>query len=204
MTARWQLCTYMDYSLSEDLFFLSFPRPHFCIVRHHRCETGNGLAFQFFFCWAVWLVGLGVGVYRGFPSTPPLALLGGVLWSTGNLLSVPAIKLIGLGLSLLIWGISNMCVGWASSTFGILGVEKQQVSKPVLNYAGAATALLALLVYLVRVFELIGPVGGTQRYPVIGPEGWFLVLGFVLASATALLVTAALTLVTAYRLTREL
>lgn len=149
MTARWQLCTYMDYSLSEDLFFLSFPRPHFCLVRHHRCETGNGLAFQFFFCWAVWLVGLGVGVYRGFPSTPPLALLGGVLWSTGNLLSVPAIKLIGLGLSLLIWGISNMCVGWVSSTFGILGVEKQQVSKPVLNYAGAATALLALLVYLV-------------------------------------------------------
>jgi len=63
---------------------------------------------------------------------------------------------------------------------------------------------LAVVVYLVRVFELIGPVGGTQQYPVIGPEGWFLVLGFVLASATALLVTAALTLVTAYRLTREL
>lgn len=64
--------------------------------------------------------------------------------------------------------------------------------------------VLAVLVYLVRVFELLGPVGGTQRYPVIGPEGWFLVLGFVLASATALLVTAALTLATAYRLTREL
>jgi hypothetical protein len=47
-------------------------------------------------------------------------------------------------------------------------------------------------------------VGGTQQYPGIGPEGWFLLLGFVLASATALLVAAILTLVTAYRLTREL
>jgi len=67
-----------------------------------------------------------------------------------------------------------------------------------------AGVALAVAVYLVRVFELIGPVGGTQRYPGIGPEGWFLLLGFVLASATALLVAAALTLVTAYRVTREL
>jgi hypothetical protein len=63
---------------------------------------------------------------------------------------------------------------------------------------------LAVAVYLVRVFELVGPVGGTQRYPGIGPEGWFLILGFVLASATALLVAGILTLVTAYRLTRDL
>lgn len=63
---------------------------------------------------------------------------------------------------------------------------------------------LAVLVYLVRVFELAGPVAATQRYPVVGPEGWFLVLGFVLASATALLVTALLTAATAYRRTREL
>lgn len=68
----------------------------------------------------------------------------------------------------------------------------------------AAGVALAALGYLVRVFELVGPVGGTQRYPVVGPEGWFLVLGFVLASATALLVTAALTAVRAYRLTRRL
>jgi len=67
-----------------------------------------------------------------------------------------------------------------------------------------AGVALAVFVYLVRVFELIGPVAGTQAYPVLGPEGWFLVLGFVLASATALLVTGLLTAVTAYRLTREL
>jgi hypothetical protein len=65
-----------------------------------------------------------------------------------------------------------------------------------------AGAALAVLVYLVRVFELLGPVAGTQTYPLVGPAGWFLLLGFVLASATALLVTTILTAATAYRLAR--
>ncbi|WP_251341726.1 DUF7536 family protein [Haloplanus halophilus] len=68
----------------------------------------------------------------------------------------------------------------------------------------AAGAVLAVLVYLVRVFELLGPNAGTQRYPFVGPEGWFLLLGVVLASATALLVTTALTAATAVRLARRL
>jgi hypothetical protein len=63
---------------------------------------------------------------------------------------------------------------------------------------------LAVVVYLFRVLELLGPFAGTRQYPVIGAEGWFLLLAFVLASATALLVTALLTVVSAYRLSREL
>lgn len=63
-------------------------------------------------------------------------------------------------------------------------------------------ALFALSVYLARVLELWGPFRGTREYPVIGPEGWFLLLAFVLASATAMLVTAALTVVSAYRMAR--
>jgi len=71
--------------------------------------------------------------------------------------------------------------------------------------AGVAAGIaLAALVYLVRVFELLGPVTATQRYPLLGPEGWFLGLAFVLASATALFVTTALTAVTAARLARRL
>ncbi|WP_372911374.1 hypothetical protein [Salinigranum sp.] len=63
---------------------------------------------------------------------------------------------------------------------------------------------LAVAVYLFRVLELFGPFAGTRQYPFLGPEGWFLLLAFVLASATALLVTALLTVVSAYRLSREL
>ena len=63
---------------------------------------------------------------------------------------------------------------------------------------------LAVAVYLFRVLELLGPFAGTRQYPFLGAEGWFLLLAFVLASATALLVTALLTVVSAYRLSREL
>ncbi|WP_251329179.1 DUF7536 family protein [Haloplanus pelagicus] len=82
-------------------------------------------------------------------------------------------------------------------------VEALRVRRNATVGLGVGTAL-ALLVYLVRTFELLGPNAGTQRYPVIGPEGWFLVLGVVLASATALLVTAALTAATAVRVSRRL
>lgn len=66
----------------------------------------------------------------------------------------------------------------------------------------AAGVALAATMYLVRVFELVGPFRGTRQYPVVGPEGWFLLLAVVLATTTALLVTTLLTLVTAYRLAR--
>ncbi len=67
--------------------------------------------------------------------------------------------------------------------------------------AGLASGVgLAVVVYLVRVFELLGPTGGGRSYPVVGPAGWFAVLGFVLAVATALLVTTLLTALRAYRL----
>ncbi|MFB6252604.1 MAG: hypothetical protein ABEI27_13135 [Halobellus sp.] len=63
---------------------------------------------------------------------------------------------------------------------------------------------LAAVAYLARVLELLGPFAGTREYPVLGPEGWFLILAFVLATSTALLVASILTVVEAVRRTREL
>jgi hypothetical protein len=67
-----------------------------------------------------------------------------------------------------------------------------------------AGVVLAVGAYLARVLEVFGTFAGTREYPVLGPEGWFLVLAFVLATSTALLVAAALTIVEMVRLTREL
>lgn len=64
--------------------------------------------------------------------------------------------------------------------------------------------LLAVGAYAFRVLEVVGPFDGTRQYPLLGPEGWFLGLALVLASATALLVTGALTVASAYRLAKEL
>jgi hypothetical protein len=63
--------------------------------------------------------------------------------------------------------------------------------------------LVALGAYLFRVLEVAGPFGGTRQYPVVGPEGWFLMLAVVLAAALGLLVTGVLTAVSAYRLVKR-
>jgi len=62
---------------------------------------------------------------------------------------------------------------------------------------------VAVVAYVVRVFELFGPVVTTREYPVIGPEGWFLMLAVVFAVATALLVMLVLTGVRVARLAKE-
>lgn len=76
------------------------------------------------------------------PKFHPFAMIGGVIWATGNftscdslfkrqssvalimdadrfsagnLAAVPVIKSIGLGLGILIWGSSSLMMGWASS-----------------------------------------------------------------------------------------
>lgn len=75
-------------------------------------------------------------------------MAGGALWCTGNLISVPCIKLVGMGLAILLWGITNMLVGWASGTFGLFGLDATPAKDEPLNYAGVAVALLSLVVYL--------------------------------------------------------
>lgn len=62
--------------------------------------------------------------------------------------------------------------------------------------------LLAVGVYLVRALELLGPVGGTREFPVLGADGYFLLLAVVLASATALFVATLLTVAAAVRVLR--
>lgn len=69
---------------------------------------------------------------------------------------------------------------------------------------GAAVGVaLAAAMYAVRVLELFGPFQGTRQFPVLGPEGWFLLLAFVLATTTAMLVTTVLTLFSVVSLARK-
>jgi hypothetical protein len=80
-------------------------------------------------------------------------------------------------------------------------VERLRVRRNGL--AGAAVGVLAAAgLYAVRVGELLGPFAGRQSFPVIGPEGWFLVLALVLASSTAVIVATLLTLATGYAVVR--
>uniref|UniRef100_A0A6B2LA77 EamA domain-containing protein n=1 Tax=Arcella intermedia TaxID=1963864 RepID=A0A6B2LA77_9EUKA len=84
---------------------------------------------------------------RGFPQFEPLAMLGGFLWCTGNIMVVPIIRCIGLSMGMLIWGLVNLLMGWCSGTFGLFGLHKEEVKNPGLNYAGAAIAVLSVFAF---------------------------------------------------------
>lgn len=65
---------------------------------------------------------------------------------------------------------------------------------------GAAVGLaLGAAAYLFRIAEPWGAAGDAWRHPVLGPEGWFLLLAAVLAVAGGMLVTIGLTVATAVR-----
>ena len=65
-----------------------------------KFNTGDGMFFQWVVCSGIFIFGLGVQLVRGNQSFYPLAMLGGFFWATGNVMVVPIVKMIGLGLEL--------------------------------------------------------------------------------------------------------
>ena len=110
--------------------------------------------FQFVMCSGIFFAGLINYLVQcsqqsaGCPKFEPLAMLGGAIWCLGNVMAVPIIKTIGLAKGMLIWGLVNMLIGWASGRFGLFGLTAQTVANPGLNYAGVAIACCALSVFL--------------------------------------------------------
>jgi len=115
-----------------------------------RFETGDGMFFQWVLCCAIWCCGVVVYGFQGCPTFQPVAMLGGAIWATGNIMSVPIIKTLGLSLGLLIWGQTNMLVGWATGYFGLFGVKSQahEISNKHLNFLGVGLAVVALSLYV--------------------------------------------------------
>ncbi|XP_056150042.1 transmembrane protein 144-like isoform X2 [Lampris incognitus] len=112
-----------------------------------RIEMGDGMFFQWVNCAAIVLVSKVGDLLLHSPKFHPFAMLGGVIWATGNIAVVPIVKAIGLGLGVLIWGSSSLLMGWATSKFGWFGITAQEVSKPLLNYCGAGLCLLSGMIF---------------------------------------------------------
>uniref|UniRef100_A0A665VJG9 Transmembrane protein 144b n=1 Tax=Echeneis naucrates TaxID=173247 RepID=A0A665VJG9_ECHNA len=109
-----------------------------------RIETGDGMFFQWVNCAAIWVVSIIGDTMLQTPKFHPFAMLGGVIWATGNITVVPIVKALGLGLGILIWGSSSLVMGWASSRFGWFGIDAQDVSRPILNYCGKVPEVQSL------------------------------------------------------------
>ncbi|XP_075468648.1 transmembrane protein 144 [Ascaphus truei] len=113
-----------------------------------KFDTGDGMFFQWILCASIWIVSLVVNIILHCPKFWPLAMVGGCVWATGNITVVPIVKTVGLGLGLLIWASANLLTGWASSRFGMFGIDPEVVAKPYLNYFGAGLSALSAIIFL--------------------------------------------------------
>ncbi|CAF3094320.1 unnamed protein product [Rotaria sp. Silwood2] len=118
------------------------------LVPAGKYPIGDGLSFQFFMCCGIWIVGLIIDLFVKSPQFFPLVLIGGILWTTGNILSIFVIRINGLGMSMLLWCTTNMLVGWASGHFGWFGLIPENVEQPILNYIGVTIACLSGIAFL--------------------------------------------------------
>lgn len=121
-------------------------------------RVGDGMFFQWVMCSAIlvcgivaWMVQCGVGHNAAIssyastcPQFEPVSSLGGAIWCISNLLLVPIVNCIGIGMCMLTWGMVECLTGWASGRFG-LGINAEELSSPTLNSVGVSLAFLSLL-----------------------------------------------------------
>uniref|UniRef100_A0A672ZJS3 Transmembrane protein 144b n=1 Tax=Sphaeramia orbicularis TaxID=375764 RepID=A0A672ZJS3_9TELE len=120
-----------------------------------RIETGDGMFFQWVNCAAIWLVSMVGDLMLHSPKFYPLAMLGGVIWATGNIAVVPVLKASGLG------------------EFGWFGIAVPEVSRPVLNDCGAGLSSLFHLISLFHVrLSLFLQRANSGSYGLSSPEFW--------------------------------
>jgi len=99
-------------------------------------------------CCGIWLTGLVIDLFVKSPQFFPLVLIGGILWTTGNILCLLVIRINGLGMSMLLWCTASMLIGWASGHFGWFGLIPENVEIPILNYIGVTIACLSGIAFL--------------------------------------------------------
>lgn len=138
--------THFAYGIATNVVAVLLYGSNFVPVK--RIETGDGMFFQWVNCAAIWVVSMVGDLMLQSPKFYPFAMLGGVIWATGNLAVVPIIKAIGLGLGILIWASSSLLMGWATSRFGWFGIAAQDASRPIMNYCGAGLCLLSMLIFV--------------------------------------------------------
>lgn len=113
-----------------------------------RYKTGDGMFFQLMMITGIWMVGFIVNWFRNFPRFYPLPMLGGFLWSSGNLNTVPVIKTIGIGLGTLFPNVILLCLGWAIARFGWFGISPEVPSNVYLNYIGVALTVISGFIFV--------------------------------------------------------
>ncbi|GBG24077.1 Transmembrane protein 144 [Hondaea fermentalgiana] len=134
---------------------------NYIVTKQH--DMGDGMTFQFLQCTGILLVGVMTLVfsldvprspdYEKFPMPDKYALissegiLGGVVWCLGNLMTIPIVRRVGIGLGLSLWNGTATVVSFAMSRASIIGLKPQTLHPLWAGYFGAFLGVLSLVVF---------------------------------------------------------
>eukprot|EP00418_Pyrodinium_bahamense_P073398 CAMPEP_0179088698 /NCGR_PEP_ID=MMETSP0796-20121207/40373_1 /TAXON_ID=73915 /ORGANISM="Pyrodinium bahamense, Strain pbaha01" /LENGTH=421 /DNA_ID=CAMNT_0020786235 /DNA_START=55 /DNA_END=1320 /DNA_ORIENTATION=+ len=123
-------------------------------VKKH--EIYDGTVFQWFMCSGILFTGVVLGICSAgeVPQVALVDLVGGMFWTAQNMLLMPVVKLLGLGLGFAIYSATNVLAGYAVGRFGLFGSVADPGRLPWLRDSGAAC-----LVASFAVMVLIRPQG---------------------------------------------
>ncbi|VDM19237.1 unnamed protein product [Wuchereria bancrofti] len=120
----------------------------FMFVPLRKFDSKDGLYVQWVQCAVVFVLGFVINIVRGFPAFNPIAMVGGFLFATGNIASVPIINHLGIGVAMLVWGSIQVLVGWGVARFGFFGTRPQLVYNNVMNIVGLLFVLFSGLMFI--------------------------------------------------------
>ncbi|KAL1503612.1 hypothetical protein AB1Y20_012089 [Prymnesium parvum] len=115
--------------------------------RSNGSETYDSSVFQ-------WMMGsgiLGVGMLVQLcvgGEVLSAGLLGGALWATSNLLVLPAVRLLGLGVGFSMYHVVNLSTGYIVGRFGLFGAPVDVASNPLLRDCSVLLLLFSFSIML--------------------------------------------------------
>lgn len=84
----------------------------------------------------------------GFPAIQGLALLGGALWAIANAFAIPIMNRLGMALAMLVWNTLSCLTGWATSRYGLFGLQASVPASLFLNYLGILVLITGGVMYM--------------------------------------------------------
>lgn len=106
----------------------------------------DGSKFQWFCACGIAFAGLvGALLLSSEPVLVVYGIMGGVLWGTSNVLVLPTVKWLGLGVGFAMYHSVNMAVGYSIGRFGLLGAPKESAASPFVRDSGLALLIVSLV-----------------------------------------------------------
>jgi glucose uptake protein GlcU len=97
--------------------------------------------FQWMMAIGAWLVGVIVNYCANQPPLFSLSTLSGIMWATGNTLSIPSFYFVGIGIGQTVQGNLNLLGGWISGSF----ILCQHIGSVIANYIGVVIVVISTI-----------------------------------------------------------